>query len=227
MWGKTVGDLREYPEILGVPFPLFRVTMPPLLDKLLNMQVKIDTLPKKSFGSRLKEFRLKSGHYNASKFAQLAGISRATLYLWENQETPPHSKNWKSLCELLGVSENELIFGGERGFYSADVSKEIGTMIKETGGVHGVPRGAEFEARRLFDELIAAAKADPSRIGWIVEQMKLYLRVPAHWLTPSDPLDHPAVRAVHEQVKQMAAERRATQANAGAEKGSHQRKAAS
>ena len=39
----------------------------------------------------------------------------------------------------------------------------------------------ETEIRSIMAELIAAANGDPTRLGWILEQMREHLTAPKHW----------------------------------------------
>lgn len=45
------------------------------------------------------------------------------------------------------------------------------------------PNASSQEAaiRAHIDELLAAAGSSPTRLGWVLEQLRMYLSIPHHW----------------------------------------------
>lgn len=83
-----------------------------------------------------------------------------------------------ALADLLGTTRDWLIEGKEN---------------TETIDAHGGPLGLPLKpsviegelAQRIrirVEELIAAAGEDPTRLGWIYEQLQAHLSPPAHWV---------------------------------------------
>jgi len=67
----------------------------------------------KSFGRRLRELRKKRGFPTARAFADLLAIEENTLTRWERGETEPGFEMLLRICQVLGVTPNELLLGSD------------------------------------------------------------------------------------------------------------------
>ena len=65
-----------------------------------------------SFGGRLKRLR-QQRRMTMAGLARKAGVSKPTLWKWERNDVRPRTKSIGTLAAALGVSESELLFGGE------------------------------------------------------------------------------------------------------------------
>ena len=68
----------------------------------------------KGFSQRLKELR-KQARLSQSNFADLVGVSFMTIRRWESGEVIPRMNEIKQICEVLQVSESELLNGPRDG----------------------------------------------------------------------------------------------------------------
>ena len=62
------------------------------------------------------------------------------------------------------------------------------TRAEEDQAPYGTTATLEADARKHLEGVIAAAKGEPARLGWIVEQLQAHLAVPAHWRGGRGPL---------------------------------------
>lgn len=60
-----------------------------------------------SFGTRLKEWRMKSGHMSQQSLADAIQVSRSTVAGWETHE-PPTKAQCDKLADALGLSVDEI-----------------------------------------------------------------------------------------------------------------------
>ena len=68
-----------------------------------------------TFGQRLKRLRLQR-KWTQVQLARNAGLKKAVISLWENDERLPAKRNLHRVAEALGVSAEELLAGaGGRG----------------------------------------------------------------------------------------------------------------
>ena len=87
------------------------------------------------FGSRLKEERERLG-FNQTKFAESAGVKRATQYLYEVEENSPNYRYFKAIAEL--DVDIPFLFYGKRSDsealeYRLDVLQDIFRAVEEYG----------------------------------------------------------------------------------------------
>ena len=166
----------------------------------------MDTPSKILFGQRLRALRLQSGTPSAKAFAEAVGISRATLYLWEDLPDPPSPKYWKKLCEVLEISPQHLLLGTD---HASDFSGIVAEDAHKSGPAH-----LELIVRGKFQEALEWAAGDTARLGWLVGQMHLLLSTASQWLPSgrkpnNDPDENPlvqeAVRAAHQNAFRSAA----------------------
>jgi transcriptional regulator with XRE-family HTH domain len=131
----------------------------------------MDTLSE-NFGFRLRGL-IDSKGKSVEAFADEFGIARSTAHNWLNLETPPLRKHWPALSKYFGVSESYLVHG--RPESSAE------PVVAEDQAPYGTPATLEAEVRRHLDAVITAARNNPARLGWIAEQLKAFVAIPAHW----------------------------------------------
>lgn len=81
-----------------------------------------------------------------------------------------------ALAALLGVSRDWLIEGKDTPDSTDTTVAENGTQV-----TYGTPQAMEAEARGHIEKLILAAKGQPARLGWIVEQLKEHAEIPKNW----------------------------------------------
>lgn len=63
-----------------------------------------------TFGARLKRLRLVR-KMTLVGLARVVGVSKPTIWKWENDEVRPRQKSLNALCNALGVSERDLLVG--------------------------------------------------------------------------------------------------------------------
>ena len=80
----------------------------------------------KGFSQRLKELR-KQARLSQSNFADLVGVSFMTIRRWESGEVIPRMNEIKQICEVLQVSESELLNG------PASENWELKILMKKEG----------------------------------------------------------------------------------------------
>jgi transcriptional regulator with XRE-family HTH domain len=61
-------------------------------------------------------------------------------------------------------------------------------MLREDAAPYGSPEMLANEARRILDTTLHAAGDDTAKLGWVREQMRSHLSMPAHWKMPRGPL---------------------------------------
>ena len=65
-----------------------------------------------TFGTRLRTLR-KQHRISLVGLARQVGVSQPTVWNWERDAVRPRKKSIRAVASLLGVSENELIFGDD------------------------------------------------------------------------------------------------------------------
>lgn len=65
-------------------------------------------MPKETLGERLKLLRI-SNAYEQKEIADLLGVNRITVYLWESDKSKPTMKYRRKLADLYNVSKKRLI----------------------------------------------------------------------------------------------------------------------
>lgn len=98
------------------------------------------------------------------------GVSTAMIFAYRSGRTPVSGKAWKKILtaeHAAGIrSENDV----------------MGAMIREDQeGHYDGPRDTVEEIEHHHQSLLLAADGDPVRLGWIREQQRAHLAIPAHW----------------------------------------------
>ncbi len=158
------------------------------------------------------------------------GLSQADVARQMNS-TAPRVGNWYQgrnkpkpaerpiLAALLGVDQDWLINGiGEPTVKDSYLQNEsVLTATDEAQANYGGNSATlEKEVRLNFSRLLAAAKGDVARLGWILEQIRLHLNQPVHWnVNPRyDKLDPAARKLVRERERLMPKDKPSTQRSA-------------
>jgi transcriptional regulator with XRE-family HTH domain len=68
------------------------------------------TVCESTFGSRLRTLR-KQRRFTLVGLARQIGVSRPTVWNWERDAVRPRKKSIRAVASVLGVTENELVFG--------------------------------------------------------------------------------------------------------------------
>lgn len=155
------------------------------------------------FGTRIAFIRAKRG----LSLAALAGGTASTAKSWEAGSRPSPDK-WEAIAARVGLSSSLVMMGiprlREDYDFVAKYQDEIGTppsgmstdtagpgMVMEGPPASYLPSGAgglsdsalaiTEEIQKRFYAVVSAADGDPSRLGWINEQLAQHLRPPEHW----------------------------------------------
>ena len=109
------------------------------------------------------------------------GVSTAMLFAYRSGKNPISVKAWRKLEQA---------------------EREVGILAPSQGpqerdSAHDSPANQiEAEVREMIEDIIAAARGDVARLGWIREQLLQHVEIPDHW-------------DIHERVlKQVLAEER-------------------
>lgn len=134
-----------------------------------------------NFGQRLRALIARRS-LSPEQFWTEFGISRATYFNWIKREKPPPSRrHQEELQRFFGISPGYLLHGEPE---ALDQSK-IGALIQdEVQAPYGATETLAEEARRHLDELLVSAGSDPRKLGWIIEQLRQHLAIPAGWQNP-------------------------------------------
>lgn len=150
----------------------------------------------RNFGERLRGL-IEQKRQSNRDFADAYGITESQLYNWLNREAPPLHKHWQKLADYFGCSVDYVAFG------SPIIEERTGDMMVEEPQAHYLPSGAgglSDSALAITEQIqskvfavVRAANGDPSRLGWINEQLDQHLRPPATWpkVAPKPALDLP------------------------------------
>lgn len=132
-------------------------------------------LPQNNFGARLRGMIERKG-ITIGRFSADLGIGESQAFNWLKSATPPPAKHWSRLCDYFGVTQPYLIAG-------VTVGDSVGALPEKAEEEPGSYNGPALEqaARRHFEDVIAAAKSEPARLGWIVEQLQAHVAIPPHW----------------------------------------------
>lgn len=119
-----------------------------------------------NFSQRLRILR-NSRNIGQADLGKLVGKSPATVSDWEKGKSQPGLAEICTLADHLGVSPARLAFG-DTPSASSELSGQVAANLAQ-------------EIRAEVEKLIAATEGRSSRIGWILEQMKIHLPLPEHW----------------------------------------------
>lgn len=75
--------------------------------------IGIDENPAETLGARIKRLRRERG-FAMVHFASRIGVSKPTLWKWENGTVFPRQNMIQTIARVLGVPEKELIYGSKR-----------------------------------------------------------------------------------------------------------------
>jgi transcriptional regulator with XRE-family HTH domain len=162
---------------------------------------KLDTATT-HFGLRLRAL-LEKRDNPYEDFIQAMGISRATMFNWfKREKQPPSLAHRQRLVQFFANQPPEYVLTGR-----VKNESNIGQVAEEQAQ-YGLFESLDEELRFRFNELILAAKNDPSRLGWIREQMSAHLQAPAHWRN-NDELNRRAVELAAQLARETAERERA------------------
>ncbi|MBA3054414.1 MAG: helix-turn-helix transcriptional regulator [Sphingomonadales bacterium] len=100
-----------------------------------------------TLGERIKRLRRERG-FSMVHFASCIGVSKPTLWKWENGTVFPRQHTIRVLAEALGVPELELIYGSERPAPADEQAQQsslenlrnaIGLKKEELANIIGIP----------------------------------------------------------------------------------------
>jgi transcriptional regulator with XRE-family HTH domain len=116
------------------------------------------------------------------KVAKHLGISTSTVGAWTQGKNFPEVQLQPTLAAFLGEPVEWLIHGIGKTDYP-EVTERVESGVQEEPFAYGGPRSPNVEAaiRSYCEELIAQASGDPTRLGWVIEQLRTHLRPPPHW----------------------------------------------
>lgn len=84
-------------------------------------------------GARLRQFRMQAS-LKQEELADKIGVAKKTLQRWEYGETSPKASDMTRLCQVLGISEAELLHGPkEEDEWKLTIKMEATQMIDLTG----------------------------------------------------------------------------------------------
>lgn len=117
------------------------------------------------------------------EFSREYGISEAQLHNWLKQEAPPLAKHWQKLADFFGVSRETIAFGDSEKLEPTGCVEEPQApyLPSGAGGLSDPALAITEEIQAKVCAVVTAANGDPSRLGWINEQLAQHLRPPAHW----------------------------------------------
>lgn len=110
------------------------------------------------FGERLREERERLG-YSQKEFAELAGVKRATQYLYEIEENSPNYRYFKAIAEM-GVDIQYLFYKKKQNAEILDLSLDVLEGIffaVEEYGRDDRDRPLPYEKRLEFFRMLCAA----------------------------------------------------------------------
>ena len=58
--------------------------------------------------NNIQQYR--KGKYTQVEFAELMGVKRGTITLWENNKTQPKTEKWEAIADLLDQPESVLFY---------------------------------------------------------------------------------------------------------------------
>jgi transcriptional regulator with XRE-family HTH domain len=104
-----------------------------------------------NMGQRIKEKRL-AAKLSQEALADLMGVSRETIRLWESNKTAPARKKMEELASNLNASVQELEFGAQK-----SGARQISPQAAVIGSLW--ERLTEEKKREVFAMLVVEAKA--------------------------------------------------------------------
>lgn len=124
------------------------------------------------FGHRLKKFRIAAGYGSPGDFANKANVSRSTAYEWEKRETPPPPSQIAKICEALGITPMEILYGKSEKTRQCPMDYASETLSKLGRETPSAEDCMEY-FRNFLDR---AVEDDTNRLGWT--WMELFERFP-------------------------------------------------
>ena len=116
--------------------------------------------PESGIGKRIRDAREAQG-MKASELARVAQIHRATLKHYEAGDRLPGTKELRRLCEALGKSPNELVFGGDTSLEfvsetdATTWAKRLPDIIRAATGFIRMPANDQLAVTQLINSLAA------------------------------------------------------------------------
>jgi transcriptional regulator with XRE-family HTH domain len=111
--------------------------------------------------------------------AKLLAVKPQRVGSWFQGKNFPGGEIEHALAALLGTTRDWLVDGVEKP--EKPEPAEGGFSRTSASGLPLSP--LETRARLLLEEALTSAAGDSTRLGWIVEQLRLHLRPPGHWIT--------------------------------------------
>eukprot|EP01012_Entosiphon_sulcatum_P067127 TRINITY_DN96662_c0_g1_i1.p1 TRINITY_DN96662_c0_g1~~TRINITY_DN96662_c0_g1_i1.p1 ORF type:complete len:159 (-),score=18.92 TRINITY_DN96662_c0_g1_i1:209-685(-) len=111
--------------------------------------------------------------------AGLLGVAREWLSKIENGKTPVSADVFLAFEKLLREHKHTsqgMVHEAKAGSGPVDMFGDLRVVDATFDGT-----SLRDEVRRIFEESLAAAEADPGRLGWLREQLLKHLAVPDHW----------------------------------------------
>lgn len=148
------------------------------------------------------------------EFWPAIGISRATLFNWLKRDQPPPSiEHQNKLVAYFGMNRDYVLFGR-----SSNLDPSIegpSEWLEEEAAPYNDAKQLRAELQRYFQDVLATAGDHPTRLAWLLEQMRSTIRPPVHWYESKQGMS-PLHREVMEEVlkeekAQLIAERQAAQ----------------
>lgn len=166
---------------------------------------------------RLRFIRKKRG----LTLSALAGGSASTAKSWESG-TRPRPDQWEEVARRLGLSVSLVILGQPKTRADYDFiakhADEIGNPkpgeLAEDPAEYHATGSIESKIRSHVEEQIKQADGEPSKLGWIYEQLRAHVQAPEHWMEGKalSPLHREVLEEVlTEERDQLIAERKASQ----------------
>lgn len=83
-----------------------------------------------AFGARLRYLRERR-NLGLVSFARLVGVSKPTVWKWEQGVVRPRQRSIEAAASILGVTERELIFGQERREVASRASHDMPQQLSD------------------------------------------------------------------------------------------------
>lgn len=120
----------------------------------------------KWIGKNLRDFRKKAG-LNQADLAGQIGVHEITIGRWESGEREPRTSSMYRLCEVLGVTEVELLRGPRRDTWEVRVILEADDEWRDT------TMDMRSEAANTFSVHISPTKIGIEIIGNVEDENQL------------------------------------------------------
>lgn len=117
-------------------------------------------------GLNIRELRKKAG-MNQVELAEKIGVHEITIGRWENGEREPRASALHSLCEVLDVTEAELLRGPRRDTW------EVRVILEESDEWRDTTMDMRSDAANTFSVHISSTKIGIEIIGNVEDETQL------------------------------------------------------